>query len=401
MSKKRNRNKAQARSGTQSSVAWLTTNEAWETLCVSGYTSLDQNPEVITACRTIAGLISSMTIHLMANTDHGDQRIINELSRAVDIEPNKYMTRKTWMEAIVMNLLLHGSGNSVVKVHTNNGYLGDMEPIAPHRVNFVPEGYGYKVLIDGIPHAPQDLMHFVLNPDKTYPWKGVGFKAALKDVTKNLKQAAATTNGFMSSKWKPSVIVKVDALIDEFANKEGRKKLLDEYLSTSEAGEPWMVPAGTIEVEQVKPLSLSDLAIADTIQLDKRTVAAIIGVPPFVLGVGDFNASEWNNFVNTKIREICQIIEQGLTRAILTSPKMYWRFNIHSLYAYDLKNIADVYSNLYVRGIATGNEVRDKLSLAPMDGLDNLVILENYIPLDKIGDQLKLKQGGENNAGTN
>ena len=305
------------------------------------------------------------------------------------------------MEAIVMNLLLHGSGNSVVKVHTNNGYLGDMEPIAPHRVNFVPEGYGYKVLIDGIPHAPQDLMHFVLNPDKTYPWKGVGFKAALKDVTKNLKQAAATTNGFMSSKWKPSVIVKVDGLIDEFANKEGRKKLLDEYLSTSEAGEPWMVPAGTIEVEQVKPLSRSDLAIADTIQLDKRTVAAIIGVPPFVLGVGDFNASEWNNFVNTKIREICQIIEQGLTRTILTSPKMYWRFNIHSLYAYDLKNIADVYSNLYVRGIATGNEVRDKLSLAPMDGLDNLVILENYIPLDKIGDQLKLKQGGENNAGTN
>ena len=57
-----------------------------------------------------------------------------------------------------------------------------------------------------------------------------------------------------------------------------------------------------------------------------------------------------------------------------------------------LLSIADVYSGLYVKGLATGNEVRDKISMSPLDGLDNLTILENYIPLDKIGDQLKLKQ---------
>lgn len=373
-------------------AAWLTTSDAYETLCVSGYTSLDKNPEVLTACRKIAEMISSMTIYLMANTEKGDQRIVNELSRKVDILPNRFMTRRTWMDSIVMNLLLYGKGNSVVYPHTSQGFLGDLEPIVASRVGFVRDGRGYQILIDGVPHDPDDLIHFVHNPDPNYLWKGQGLTVALKDVAHNLKQAAATTRSFMESKWKPSVIVKVDALIDEFSNSAGRQKLLDDYIKTSGAGEPWLIPADQFEVEQVKPLSLADLAIADVVKLDKRTVASVLGVPPFVLGVGDFKPDEWNAFINNTVRPIAQEIEQELTRKLLLSPKMYWRFNIASLYSYDLKTTADVYSNLYVRGIVKGNEVRDKIGMEPLDGLDNLVILENYIPLDKVGDQLKLKQ---------
>lgn len=376
----------------RSSVAWLTSADAYDTLCANGYTSLDKNPEVLSACRRIAEMISSMTIYLMANTERGDKRIINELSRAVDIAPTENMTRRTWMDGIVMNLLLHGRGNSVVFPHTADGLLGDLEPIPASRVGFLPNGRSYQILIDGVPYDPSNLLHFVHNPDKDYPWKGCGLTAALNDVAKNLQQASATSRAFMASKWKPSVIVKVDALIDEFSSPEGRKKLLDEYLSTAEAGEPWMIPAEQFSVEQIKPLSLADLAIADVVQLDKRTVAAILGVPPFVLGVGNYNADEWNAFINNTVRPIAQEIEQELTRKLLISQKMYWRFNIASLYSYDLKTTSDVYSNLYVRGIVTGNEVRDKIGMEPKDGLDELVILENYIPLAKVGDQLKLKQ---------
>lgn len=372
----------------------FTDSSYFDDICVSGYTPLDKRPEIVAGVNRIAEVISSMTIYLMANTDKGDKRIINELSRALDINPCSYMTRRTWMSAIVNNLLLHGSGNAVVLPHTDNGLLGDMEVISPDRVTFEAKQGGYDILINGVRFDSGDLLHFVHNPDKTYPWKGTGYRVVLREIAQNLAQASATEKGFMSSKWKPSIIVKVDAMTEEFSGKAGRKKLLESYVESGEAGEPWLIPAEQFDVQQVKPLTLGDLAIADVITIDKKTVASILGVPAFILGVGEFNQNEWNMFVNTTIKAICKEIEQELTKKLILSPKWYIKFNLASLYSFDLKTLQTVYSELYVRGIVDGNEVRDRIGMEPRDGLDELVILENYIPLGKIGEQLKLTQEG-------
>lgn len=397
--KKRTGNAARDKPAQRSGSVGLVLGTDWGTACLEGYTRLSDNPEVRMAVGRIADLISSMTIRLMANTDSGDVRLYNELSRRLDITPNPWMTRKTLMSAIIWTLLLDGSGNAVVWPHTRNGYLEELVPIAPSRVSFSSDGYGYQVLIDGQPFSPDDLLHFVVNPSTERPWFGTGFRVALKDVVKNLQQAGKTKNAFMSSEWKPSVIIKVDGNSEDLISEKGRRKLLDRYVKSSEAGEPWLIPAEQMEVVQVKPLSLNDLALSDSVKLDKQSVAAILGVPPYVVGLSGFNQSEWNHFISTTVMPIVRGMEQEMTRKLLLSPDWYISMNPWALYAYDLKDLSEIGANMFVRGMMTGNEVRSWLHLPPKEGLDELVILENYIPLGMIGDQKKLNQkAGEGNG---
>lgn len=395
MSKKDKKKRAKTRAEPTKTVAWLCSENAFDILTCEGYTNLAYNPEIISGVETMARLVGSMTIHLMQNTANGDIRVINELSRKIDIEPNRNMTRSMFIQWIVRTLFLEGNGNAIVYPKLRRGFIQDLRPVPASMTTLVPDGiWDYTVEINGSMYRPDDVMHFRIGQNSLYPWKGEGYRIPLREVADNLKQAAATEKGFMSSKWKPSLIVKVDALAESFASKSGRRKLLEEYVDTAEAGEPWLIPAEQFEVEQVKPLSLSDLALADMVQLDKKTVASILGIPAFVLGVGDFHREEWNNFISTRIMPLAQMIEQEMTKKLLLSPDYFFRFNVRSLYNYDLRDLAEIADNQFVRGIMTGNEVRSWIGLPPVEGLDDLVILENYIPRGMIGDQSKLQPNG-------
>lgn len=377
------------------SVVWVT-EQSLDTLESKGYTTLAHNPEIMAAVDIIARLVGAMTIHLMRNTEKGDVRINNGISEIVDIRPNPYMTRSNFIRWVVRTMLLEGDGNCVVLPKTHRGYLASLNPVPAAYTSFIPDGdFGYKVYIAGKEYDPSDVLHFVSNPGTYYPWMGEGYRVSLKDVADNLKQASATAKGFMSSKWKPSLIVKVDALTDEFASPEGRRKLLDDYIKTGGAGAPWLIPAEQFSVEQVKPLSLSDLALNGFVELDKKTVASILHVPAFVLGVGEFKRDEWNNFISTSIMPLAQGIQQELTRKLLISPELYFRFNPRSLMNYDIKDLVEAGAEMVDRMAMRRNEWRDWMGLEPDPDMDELLALENYIPADRLGDQKKLT-GGEN-----
>lgn len=354
-----------------------------------GYSTMDKNPEVQMAVNGIAGLVASMTIYLMRNTDKGDVREKNELAKKVDIYPYKYMTRFNWMSYIVKNMLV--KGNQVVLPIFTEGKIENLKLLKPSEVSLLPNGDDYNVLWRGKNFEPDEVLHFVLNPKENAPYEGAGLTVNLKQIVRALGQAQKTKTDFMNSKWKPSLIIRVDAVGEKFRTKEGREELLTDYFDTDEAGKPWIVPAGQIDVEQVKPLSLNDLAINDAINIDKRTVAAALGVPPFMVGAGEFNKDEYNNFVQTKIMQIAQIIQQTLTAGLLYSPDRYFMFNYRSLYDYSVSEKVSMYSAMSDRLALDRNEFRTGMGLEPREDMEELIGLENYIPAELLGKQKKLK----------
>jgi HK97 family phage portal protein len=370
----------------------LTTFDAWRILCGDGYRPITQCPEVQMCIGVYADLIASMTIRLMRNTEKGDVREKNALSRRLDISPAKHMTRYDLMQVIVRALM--AEGNQVTVPIYSDGMLDRLAPLPPTEVTLLPVGVDdYEIHWRGVRYAPDEVLHFRLNPDPDRPWQGRGYAASLRDVVRSIRQSNATRQALQESP-SPSIIVKVDGLTDEFKSTEGRKKLGAQYLDASENGQPWFIPAEAFAVEQVKPLTLADLAIKDSLELDKRSIAAIFGVPPFLVGIGEYKQDEYQHFLSTRVMAVAREIEQVLTAGLLWSEDLYWSLNPRSLYNYALGDLINVGKEMVDRAAMRRNEWRDWLGLPPDPQMDELYLLENYLPTDRLGDQKKLNQGG-------
>jgi len=377
----------------KSLIAFMNSDD-FDSCCRSRYIRLDHVPEIAGAIRRFAETVGSMTIHLMMNTDAGDVRIKNELSRTIDIEPYKCMNRSQFLEFITSEMLY--TGNAVVRPKTTRGYLRGLQPIPRGRFFIKPsaDGYDYTVVIDGTEYDHDEVLHFPYNPDPASPFVGLGLTVPLKDLAESIMAGSDLTKDFMTTKFYPSLIIKADSMTEKFQSSAGREEIENKFVAHARAGRPLIIPAEQIEIEQVKPFSLSEMAIDKTAELDLKRLASVLGIPVFFFGLGSFNKAEWNNFINTKIRTFAEYIGQEMTRKLIYSEDWFIRLNHLSLLDFDVAEKGQLLLAFGDRGYINGNEARKGIGMAPGDdeALNEYRILENYIPADMAGNQKKLTE---------
>lgn len=363
-----------------------------------GYSRLLDSPEIGAAINRIAELISCCTIYLMQNTKTGDKRIKGGLSRIVDIDPwPGMMTGQTWKAWIVQTLLGEGDGNAFVQPVYDGDRIEALIPMPGATCHTADDYSNYFVLWRGSEYSPQELIHFKLFPDEASPWLGRGYRVQAGRLAASLAQSEDLKDSLSAPDYKPPLIVTVNSDSD-LADEDKREAFRKSYLEDSDKGKPWILPADLVNVTQVKPLSLTDLAIADTVTLDKRTAASIFGLPPFLLGVGEFNQQAYNGFVHGTVQSICKAIEQPLTLGLLKSEELYYEFNRRRLYSYDLASLINMDLAMSDRGFVNGDEVREDAMRDPA-GLTDFRTLENYIPWDMAAAQSKLVGVSDSDTG--
>ena len=359
-----------------------------------GYTRLSDTEEVKQCVHKIADLVSNMTIMLMQNGANGDIRVKNELSKKIDISPCSDTTRKNFIYSIVWQMCMNGQSIVYPEISAE-GFIDNLRILGDCSVVRTPTSY--RIRYQGTELNPDDVLHFVLNPKPDEPHRGCGIAPLLKDTVVNIAQANKTKRDFLHSQWKPSLIISVNSDAEELMDPEKRDKIAQNYIGTAKAGEPWIIPAGEMQIEKIQPLTLSELAIQDSITLDTSKIARAIGVPPFMVGIGTFNKDEYNNFISTTIMSFAMLLQQEMTKKLLYAPDLYFKFNPKSLMQYNITEKVQFVKEMMSGGMLSRNEGRVEFDYAPVDnpGMNDYIVLENYVPVDKVGDQKKLKGGDD------
>lgn len=372
--------------------SWMLQRYDSESSFPTGYVSLADCPEVGTGIMRVAQMVSMMSIRLKRNGDNGDIREHNGLERLIDIEPTGGLyPRQMWIHSIVEDMLRHG--NAYVMPITKGGLIDEVRKLAYDDVSVTHHKYDYDISVNGHCVERSEVLNFPYNPDPAKPWKGRGLMV-LPSVAKALVQSRETANGLRENP-VPPIIVKVNGLIKELQDDDGRDKLEKRYLTRKRKGAPWIVPGEAIDVKELKPLSIKDLAIPEAMALDTRLVAAIVGVTPYMLGIGNFDRNAHNNMVATTLPPITQVIEQVLTAGILRMNDLHFTLDYMKLISYDPENIRAYMFDGKDRGIFNVNECRAVLGYEPIPGGDEYTALENYIPIDQLSKQKKIKGGEE------
>lgn len=347
---------------------------------LSGGADIENSLELMGIIDFIGGLIGSLTIKVWEKKDGKEERIEDGLAYLLDIAPFEDMTRIEWMKLLVKRIFL--DGKAYIYPHRKKELITKLEVL--------PKPY---LKGDRLFYTQGGETKSVLKEEcLSFSFYGFEIHNLLKEKIKNIQQTAKLKRHFFEGAFNPNFLIKVDMAFQTMFDEKTRKEIIEQIEKSRLENQSVVIPSGEMELEALPSLNYESLGITTALNSEKIAMANALGVPPFLFGVGNYNADEYNAFVKTFLLPKIKVIEQGLSR-LFYSPSRFVKFSVKSLYQFDLEEQASLVNNGISLGYITGNEAREFLGFERKDDpeLDKFKMLENYIPIADSGNQKKLK----------
>jgi HK97 family phage portal protein len=374
----------------RAAVSYMSDPDAWFTQWIQGGPPVASGVTVneatamslaaVYACvRILARTVASLPIHVYRRLDRGKERATeHSLYQLLHVAPNPEQTAYQFKELLEGHVALYGNAYAQ-KVLDGGGRTRELWPLNPLKTTPMRRG-GRKVY----EYRRGEEKEVILPAEQVLHIPGFGFDGLVGyspiEVTKNTVGLAIATQKhgemFFGNNARPDGILSIQGTLRDEA---ARKRLRDSW-TDMHSGDNQHKVAVLEQGAQFTPLTIppDHAQFIESRKLSIADIARIFQVPLHM--ISELDRATFSNiehqaieFVVHTIRPWLVLWEQSLTMQLLSpreQKEFFAEFLIDSLLRGDIKARYEAYSSGINSGWLTRNEVRERESLNPIDGLD-------------------------------
>ena len=310
--------------------------------------------------------------------------------RLLNSEPNKRMSRFTFIKLLVSSYLLKGNAYAFVERGANGECIG-LHFLPSEYVTIIPPTYinepvKYSVAgIDGEVEA-KNMIH-ILN----FSYDGVNGISTLQHARHTLGLATDAEDharGFFGGGCNVGGVLKVHSALTDKQKKELKTSWQNAFSPVTGTPNGVAVLEGNMDFQPIS-INPSDSQLIQTREFEVIDICRFFGVSPvkcFDLSKSSYSTVEATNlsFLTDTLQPILTKIEQEFERKLYAEnliEKVDVRFDTSKLLRADKAALASYYNTLFNIGVVSPNDIRKELDLTPVEDGDTHFVQSNLLSL--------------------
>lgn len=277
---------------------------------------LDKVNTIFTCIRILSDTVGKLPV--MVKND-GERLNSHEIFPIVRFRPNSYQTAFTFFKTLIVHMCYYG--NAYARIHKTDGYVTALHIIHPTNIQKaeITDAGNLRYTYTGADKYiySEDILHFKwLSEDGVFGLNPI--RAIFRQLSINYQGLQTIDkyyeNGLHSGRYIKSI---GDTSFTQF--NQGVQSWQQNAAGSVNAGRIFSVPYGT-EIKELR-LEFADAQILDTMKFNTGQVAALYGVPGWMLGVEEMKYKSIEEgllaFRTQTIHPVAEIFEAELSNKLL------------------------------------------------------------------------------------